>query len=183
MSDVQTATPENEVSNDNLSSDVDTPTQPESTPVAENTEFDALVDEALKTNEDRKEEAKQEKLINAPLSMNQEQAGQLAITAVTMVEELAKQLSGKPVEIPEVAKMAFSTMLTPAIMKHGATIQKLMSAPTAVDLDSNIPEYLAGGAVLGTGYLIYSQVKPEKGKPRVKVKPGQETDNQAQAVA
>lgn len=163
---------ENQTNIETTSNEVDVDVMPQTAPNTENSEFDKLVDEATKTKEQERLEAKAEKVEDTPTSLSPEQAGSYALKALDGVCALTMQVTGKPVGFDSFTKSAFAALLTPCIMKYGATIERLLEAPKQADLNGKIPEVMA---VLGSsvaGYLIYQQViTPEQPKTQ----PEQET--------
>lgn len=129
----------------------------------QNSDFENLVADATRTKEQERAEEQAEKIEEAPTALSAEKAGDYALKALDSVCGLGTQLTGKPITFDNFTKMAFAALVTPCIMKYGATIEKLLSAPKQADLNSRVPEAMATVGVGAAGYLIYQQLNaPEQ---------------------
>lgn len=122
--------------------------------------FDTMVDEATETIEQKNEKTA---VNNAPanLTYSPEKAASMALKGINAGVGLLSKMNGFQIELPQETQMLFAAMATPLVMKHGKTIKSLLN-PANVDLNSNVPEYLAVGAVLVAGIPAWLQIKTVK---------------------
>lgn len=127
---------------------------------AVNKEFDNMVDEISKTKPEKEQEQKVvEKKEEKPYTP--EQAAGVVLMGLNSVMGLVGKLTNIPINLGQETQMVFAAMTTPLVMKYGQTIKGLLN-PENVDLDSNIPEYLAIAAVGVIAVPSYLQVKEFK---------------------
>lgn len=128
-----------------------------------NQDFDNMVDEAVKTIPEKELEQKQvEKKEEKPYTP--EQAAGVALTALNGAMGLVAKFTTAPIVVGQETQMVFAAMTTPLVMKYGKTIKGLLN-PENVDLNSNIPEYLALAAVGVVAVPSYLQIKEYKKVP------------------
>lgn len=127
-----------------------------------NSDFDNMVDDAVKTK-DRIKQEEQAQVNNSPsnLTYSPEKAAELALKGLYGALGLTTKFSGVEIRLTQEVQMIFAAMATPLVMKHGKTIESLLN-PKNVDLNSNVPEYLAVGAVAVVGIPAYLQIKEVK---------------------
>jgi len=141
--------------------------------------FDALVDDAVKTKEEKKIN---EQVNNSPsnLTYSPEKAASMALTGLNAGLGLLSKMNGFQIELPQESQMLFAAMATPLVMKHGKTIESLLN-PANVDLNSNVPEYLAVLAVGVVAVPAWMQIKEVK-KLRVELEKQKKPVKQAEQV-
>lgn len=127
-----------------------------------NSDFNNMVDDAVKTKEQSKQE-EQAQVNNSPsnLTYSPKDAADIALKGLHGVLGLTTKFSGVEIQLTQEVQMIFAAMATPLVMKHGKTIESLLN-PKNVDLNSNVPEYLAVGAVAVVGIPAYLQIKEVK---------------------
>lgn len=127
-----------------------------------NSDFDNMVDDAVKTKVQTKQE-EQAQVNNSPsnLTYSPEAAAEIALKGLHGALGLTTKFSGVEIQLSQEVQMIFAAMATPLVMKHGKTIESLLN-PKNVDLNSNVPEYLAVGAVAVVGIPAYLQIKEVK---------------------
>jgi len=127
-----------------------------------NSDFDKMVGDAVKTKVETKQE-EQAQVNNSPsnLTYSPEKAAELALKGLYGALGLTTKFSGVEIQLSQEVQMIFAAMATPLVMKHGKTIESLLN-PKNVDLESNVPEYLAVGAVAVVGIPAYLQIKEVK---------------------
>jgi|GEM_PF-1964639 len=125
-----------------------------------NAAFDSMVNDAVKTKEQAKLEEKAQSGTSSPsnLTYSPEQAAGMALKGLGGAMGLVSKFSGFEVQLTQEVQMLFAAMATPLVMKHGKTIESLLN-PANVDLNSNVPEYLAAGAVAVVGIPTWLQIK------------------------
>lgn len=142
----------------------ETPAVPvEVTPVeTSNPEFDDIVEQATTpkakaANEDHEsDETKKISQVEATSGFSHDDSIAYAAMGVNQFVGLVSEQTGVVVNLPQPVQMLLASLLAPAVMKHGDSIQKYIDSKN-VDLDSNIPEYMAGAAVVGlVGYTAFS---------------------------
>jgi len=96
--------------------------------------------------------------------IDKDAAAGFAVQGVIQAVKFASEQTGKPLKINQMQLMIISTLMTPAIMKHGnAVMQYIESMGEGIDDDSYIPEYMAlGGAGTLAGSLWWSHRKAVK---------------------
>jgi len=126
----------------------------------QNKDFENMVDDAVKTKPEKELEQKQaEKVDEKPYTP--EQAAGVALTALNGVMGIVGKFTTAPLVVAQETQMVFAAMTTPLVMKYGKTIKGLMN-PENVDLNSNVPEYLAIAALGVVAVPSYLQVKDHK---------------------
>jgi len=167
MKKVNTTSSEHQVQDEKTSNQVEVDTSLQSTDSVEkvqttsnetaNQDFDKMVDEAVKTIPEKELEQKQvEKKEDKPYSP--EEAAGVALTGLNAVKGLVGKFTTAPLVVAQETQMVFAAMTTPLVMKYGKTIKGLLN-PENVDLNSNVPEYLAVAAVGVVAVPSYLQVK------------------------
>jgi hypothetical protein len=120
-----------------------------------NKDFDNMVEDATKTIEQTatdKRELKEEKPYTPEI------AAGVALTGLSGVMKLVSKFTGTPLIVDRDTQMVFAAMCTPLVLKYGKTIKSLLN-PENVDLNSNVPEYLALAAFGVVAVPSYLQVK------------------------
>jgi len=131
-----------------------------------NKDFDNMVDDAVKTIPEKELEQKQvEKKEEKPYS--QEEAAGVALTGLSAVMGLVGKFTTAPLVVTQETQMIFAAMCTPLVLKYGKTIKGLLN-PENVDLNSNVPEYLAIAAVGVVAVPSYLQVKEHNKQQKLK---------------
>ncbi|MGL1956282.1 MAG: hypothetical protein OCD00_03045 [Colwellia sp.] len=127
-----------------------------------NKEFENMVDDATKTKPEKELAQKITEQVNKEEKpYTPEQAAGVALIALNGVGKLITKFTGIALEFDQQTQMIFAAMTTPLVMKYGKTIKDLMN-PENVDLNSNVPEYLAAAAVAVIAVPSYLQVKEHK---------------------
>lgn len=142
--------------------------------------FDEMVEDATRTQEQvktEKRELKEEKPYTPEL------AAGVALTGLAGVMKLVGKFTNAPLVVEQETQMIFAAMCTPLVLKYGKTIKSLLN-PENVDLNSNVPEYLALAAVGVIALPSYLQVKEyNKLNPPAESKPAPEKTTEVAEVS
>lgn len=133
--------------------------EPQNSGLDENAGLDSFVEDEIKTKAETISEETEIKHALAKPVLSEEQAAEMALKGLNSILSLSSQMAGKPIDLVDEGKMIFAAVTTPLFMKYGDKIQKAMSSPSNVDLDSYMPEVLGIAAVIGVSIPIYLQVK------------------------
>jgi len=180
MKKVNATSSEHQVNDEKTSNKVEVGTSPQSTDSVGkvqttssetvNKDFDNMVDEAVKTIPEKELEQKQvEKKEEKPYTP--EQAAGVALTGLNAVMGLLGKFTTAPLVVAQETQMVFAAMTTPLVMKYGKTIKGLLN-PENVDLNSNVPEYLAVAALGVVAVPSYLQVKEHNKQQRIQGQKG-----------
>lgn len=171
-------------SSDNLEQSEGVQTSPEAASSElpnDNPEFDSFVEEQTKTLEQERQERRDDKAALS-LKISQEEAQQMAMQGIQMVLGMAGQQTGQQFQLNPIMQHLAATLMTPCIMKHGATLKKLMSGAMDVDENSYMPEIMAVGGAALVGFPVVKQIRQEKRKKQPKPKPDKRADAGGVAV-
>lgn len=135
---------------------------------AQNSELDSFLNEATTTKAEVFEQEKADKLAESK-QMQPEEAAALAVQGMAQVVNLAREYTGKNLEISANHLQLGAVLFVPAIMKYGPIVQNYIEDMAAgVDGDSNLPEYMAAGGVAALGGVLWWQSRKEGPKPPAK---------------
>jgi len=124
-----------------------------------NSDFDKMVDESTKTKEQSKQDEQgQKQSTPSNLTYSPKAAADIALKGLYGALGLTSRFSGFEIQLTKEIQTVFAAMATPLIMKHGKTIEGLLN-PANVDLNSNVPEYLAAASVAVVAVPTYLQIK------------------------
>ena len=127
--------------------------------VAVNKGFEDMVGEAVKPKAQiQQDEQGQKQSSPDNLTYSPKAAADMALKGLNGAVGIVSNINGFEIQLTKEVQMIFAAMVTPLVMKHGKTIQGLLN-PANVDLDSNVPEYLAVGAVAVVGIPAWLQIK------------------------
>lgn len=127
-------------------------------PQVENKDFEQMVDAALETKDDVKKAEQEEKTALAA-KLTEDEAAEFAIQGLEEVVAWVEDQTGTQTELPKVAVMAYASLVTPCIMKHGPTIKRLMSKTREIPEDSYLIEVMAVGGVAAVGIPLWLQLR------------------------
>lgn len=123
---------------------------------AENSELDAMLDDATTTQEQHKANEREQQATPKSKYMPVEQAMDISLKGLVGLTKMASEYSGREIEINQNSAMLFATLTAPMIQKYGA---KINFDPNKVDLESWMPEMMALGGVAVVGYPMFKQMQ------------------------
>lgn len=123
--------------------------------------LDEMVKEATATKAEVEQQEKNTSSASS-LAFTQEQAAELALHGLHGALGIAQGLTKSEIQISQPFQMMFAALVTPCILKYGASIKRLFDAPNQADLDGYMPEALALGGVAMVAIPAYMQVKEQK---------------------
>lgn len=128
----------------------------DSTYSAENSELDAMLDDATTTQEQHKANERDQQATPKSKYMPVEQAMDISLKGLVGLTKMASEYSGREIEINQNSAMLFATLTAPMIQKYGARIN---FDPNKVDLESWMPEMMALGGIAVVGYPMFKQMQ------------------------
>lgn len=123
---------------------------------AENSELDAMLDDATTTQKQHKANEREQQATPKSKYMPVEQAMDISLKGLVGLTKMASEYSGREIEINQNSAMLFATLTAPMIQKYGA---KINFDPNKVDLESWMPEMMALGGVAVVGYPMFKQMQ------------------------
>lgn len=158
---IEIETPEEVQENLDLVGDEVTAVEPE--PII-NPELDDIVEEATTTKADaaKSDHEPEGSKATSEVVFDHKAAMGMAAKGVQQLVAVVSEKSGVEVGLGSEAQMVLAVLLAPAVMKHGESIKRYLSSDN-IDLNSNVPEYMAGAAIVGlSGYMIFSVKSAKK---------------------
>ena len=163
-SEIETENPNEVLENSEIHTELDLESDEPQPYTETNPELESFLNEAKTTKaehhqqaQDEKAKAKQQDYLQSQAFTPEEAAG-YAVKFMGGVLDFAREQTGKDIQIKPFQAQIGAALFTPVIMKYGPAVkQYMLESLENVDSDSNVPEYMAAGGLLGMIGLLWSQ--------------------------